>query len=82
MGHKPYVSSLCIRGIGKENLKKFLDDLEEKGVQIIENDVKIGIVGENCLAKGMVDVILLMEKRQDTEMVTVTVPEDNRETEE
>ncbi|NBH81731.1 sporulation protein YqfD [bacterium C-53] len=74
---KEEAAALC-----KENLKKFLDDLEEKGVQIIENDVKIGIVGENCLAKGMVDVILLMEKRQDTEMVTVTVPEDNRETEE
>lgn len=73
---KEEAAALC-----KENLKKFLDDLEEKGVQIIENDVKIGIVGKECRAKGSVEVILLEEHRCDTEEIPVTIPEERKERE-
>lgn len=74
---KEEAAALC-----KENLKKFLEELEEKGIQIIENDVKIEIMGENCRAKGTVEVILLTEKRQDTEIIPIAAPEGNRETDE
>ena len=41
----------------KERLQKFLEQLSEKGVEIIENNVTIGIDGETCQAKGTIIVI-------------------------
>lgn len=45
--------------LGNQRLLKFIADLEEKGVQIIEKNVKIGMSGKYCVAKG---TILLVTK--------------------
>ena len=36
----------------EENLNRLLESLEEKGVQISGNHVKIGIQGKTCTARG------------------------------
>ena len=41
----------------QENLDKFLQKIQEKGVQIFENNVKIETDGKNCRAVGDLSLI-------------------------
>lgn len=43
-------------GIAKEKLKRYFDKLIEKDVLIIENNVKISIVNNSCIAEGIIIV--------------------------
>lgn len=40
----------------KEKLSRYIGNLQEKGVQIIENNVKITNSGDECLAEGDITV--------------------------
>lgn len=46
-----------MKAVAQKELQQFLDDLEEKGVQIMENSVKIHIGQNYCYATGEVKVI-------------------------
>ena len=45
-----------VKTLANTNLNLFCSKLEEKGVQILENNVKILIDGENCIAAGSIIV--------------------------
>lgn len=49
--------------LSEDTLNKFLEKIQEKGVQIFENNVKIDTDGKNCRASGEVIVIEKAGKR-------------------
>ena len=53
----------------EENLNRLLESLEEKGVQISGNHVKIGIQGKTCTARGTLTVIEKNEQKTLTEIL-------------
>ena len=53
----------------EENLNRLLESLEEKGVQISGNHVKIEIQGKTCTARGTLTVIEKNEQKTLTEIL-------------
>ena len=53
----------------EEDLGRLLESLEEKGVQISGNHVKIGIQGKTCTARGTLTVIEKNEQKTLTEIL-------------
>lgn len=53
----------------KTKLQQYIYDLQEKGVQIIENNVKISIVGEKCVAEGTIKTCELVGIPQELEVI-------------
>ena len=50
----------------RANLNNFLEKIQEKGVQIFQNDVKIETTDSVCTAKGTLTLIQKTGKRVDT----------------
>lgn len=65
----------------KDKLDKFLSDLEEKGVQIIAKDVKIGIVNETYKAMGHITAVELTGTPVETQKEIMQTTEPKTETE-
>ncbi len=57
--------------LAQKKLKQFCDDLQKKGVQIVENNVTIQVDEKNCTSSGTVVVIEKTGKRQPTEVLEV-----------
>lgn len=68
--HLNYTEEEAIQKAEKE-LKRFLEKLEEKGVQICANHVKIGVTDSACIAKGSLVVIQKVGKEQTVEEVNI-----------
>lgn len=62
--------------LGKERLDNFCKNLQEKGVQIVENNVKIQCDGKNCFSAGNLILIEKVSTRKATEILEVP-KEDN-----
>lgn len=56
---------------GKDQLSEFCEKLIEKGVQIVENNVKIHIGKKSCIIDGYLTVIEKTGKRVKTEILTI-----------
>ena len=54
-----------------QNFKRFCEDLEEKGVQILENDVKIQLYENSAVASGTLYVNRRITAEADTEILTI-----------
>ncbi|KAB1439578.1 sporulation protein YqfD [Candidatus Galacturonibacter soehngenii] len=65
---------------GNKMLKEFCEILIEKGVQIVENNVKIHIGKKSCKIDGFLVVIEKIGKRVDTEILSI--PEERTNTDE
>jgi similar to stage IV sporulation protein len=65
---------------GNEQLREFCEKLIEKGVQIVENNVKIHIGKKSCKIDGYLTVIEKTGKRANTEILTI--PEERTNTDE
>lgn len=66
--------------LAKEKLNEFCEELTQKGVQIIENNVMIVTDGKNCTASGTLKVIEPIGKRKAT---TITdIPQEGQMTDE
>lgn len=65
---------------GNKLLKEFCENLIEKGVQIVENNVKIHIGKKSCKIDGYLVVIEKTGKRVDTEILSI--PEERTNTDE
>lgn len=66
--------------LAKEKLNEFCEELTEKGVQIIENNVMIVTDGKNCTASGTLKVIEPIGERKTT---TITdIPQEGQMTDE
>ena len=62
--------------LGKENLSNFCKNLQEKGVQIVENNVKIQCDGKKCFSAGTLILIEKVATRKATEILELP-KEDN-----
>lgn len=60
----------------KEKLEQFCEDLEKKGVQILEKDVRIECDGKNCIANGNLVILNREQNRGETEVIEIQ-KEDN-----
>lgn len=67
--------------IAQLHLSEFLEKLRKKGVQIVENNVKIGIDGDFCKAAGKLLIEEKIGARTPTEMLTIPEPEERTEEE-
>ena len=67
--------------IAQQHLSEFLEKLRKKGVQIVENNVKIGIDGDFCKAAGKLLIEEKIGARTPTEMLTIPEPEERTEEE-
>lgn len=54
-----------------EKLEQFCSDLEKKGVQILEKDVRIDCNGENCIASGNLVILNREQNRGETEVIEI-----------
>lgn len=43
--------------VSQGKLERFLKEMQEKGIQIIQNDVKIEVSGEKCIASGNITAV-------------------------
>lgn len=43
--------------IAEQKLWNFLDDLSEKGMKILRNDVKISVNGQSCVSRGTITIV-------------------------
>ena len=64
-----------------ENLKKYLDDLEEKGIQIISKNVIIKSTGEKYVVSGDLWAHESIVSYQPTEVYDTTMQERQNENE-
>lgn len=67
---KQYTSAEA-KQLAEEKLKEFCEDLTEKGVQIIENNVMIVTDGKNCTASGTLKVIEPIGTRKATSITDI-----------
>lgn len=65
--------------LANRHLEEFYEKLRKKGVQIVENNVKIGIDGDVCRASGKLTLIEKIGTRTPTEIISV--PEERTEEE-
>lgn len=63
-----------------DNFTRFCDDLEKKGVVIIENNVKIYNGQDNAAAKGTITVTELIGKEQAADVINIDEPEEQEGT--
>lgn len=54
-----------------EKLEQFCSDLEKKGVQILEKDVRIDCNEENCIASGNLVILNREQNRGETEVIEI-----------
>ena len=64
-----------------ENLKKYLDDLEEKGIQITEKNVIIERTKKKYVVKGTIGTLKSIVSYQPTEVYDTTMQERQNENE-
>ena len=64
-----------IRQIASKNLKNYLQDLEEKGIQIIGKNVIIKRTGKDYVASGTIEVYESIVSYQPTEIQNITSEE-------
>ncbi len=57
--------------LGKEQLDNFCKNLQEKGVQIVENNVKIQCDSKNCFSAGTLTLVEKVTTRKATEILEV-----------
>lgn len=57
--------------IVKDNLEQFCKNLSEKGVQLLEKNVKIVCDGKKCIATGNLVILNRVKKRQETEIILI-----------
>lgn len=57
--------------LAKENLNKFCAVLNEKGVQIVENDVRIETNQKKCITTGKIVVVEKIGIRKPTEIINI-----------
>lgn len=62
--------------LAKEKLEHFCENLTEKGVQILENNVKIECDSMNCISSGNLVILNRVQKRQKTEIIEIPKEED------
>lgn len=72
---KKYHTEKEIRQIATKNLANYLEDLEEKGIQIITKNVIIKRTGENYMASGTIEVYESIVSYQPTEISDITSEE-------
>ncbi len=71
-----------MEALANEELEQFLDDLEEKGVQIMENSVKIHIGQDFCYVSGEIKVIQSLGEIQECipeEMIPEETEQENEQ---
>lgn len=69
-----------IQYILTRRFKQYCEDLEKKGVEIIENDVKIYTGSQKAQAKGTLIVMKSIGEKRASELITIPEqPEDNRQ---
>lgn len=64
-----------IKQIASKNLEKYLEDLEEKGIQIIEKNVIIERTGEDYVVSGTIEAYESIVSYQPTEIENITSEE-------
>ncbi len=62
--------------LAKDHLDFFCKNLKEKGVQIIENNVKIECNGINCISSGNLVILNRVQQRQQTEVIEMEIPKE------
>jgi similar to stage IV sporulation protein len=65
-----HMSEEDARAEAEEKLQQYICDLQEKGVQIIENNVRIETVGEQCIATGTIKTCQLIGIPQELEVIS------------
>lgn len=70
-----YSEEVAVRLMG-ERLEQFCADLEKKGVQILEKDVKIECNGESCIASGNLVILNREQSRGETEVLEIQKEEE------
>jgi similar to stage IV sporulation protein len=80
VSEKKYYTKEEAISLGNKQLKEFCENLIEKGVQIVENNVKIHIGKNSCIADGYLTIIEKTGMRVNTEIVTI--PEERTNTDE
>lgn len=60
--------------LANEHLDRFMKNLEEKGIQIVENNVKIEVNDNECVSKGIITVIEQLGKPE-----TIVIPPEPEE---
>ncbi len=65
------------KSLAEANLDEFLENLIEKGVQIIENNVKIEVSANTCTAYGTISAVEEIGSYQPTELLEA-VPEEEK----
>ncbi len=60
----------------KEKLTQFCENLEKKGVQILEKDVRIEYKGESCIANGNLVILNCEHNRGKTEVIEIPKEEE------
>jgi similar to stage IV sporulation protein len=65
-----HISEDEARQKASEKLQQYICELQEKGVQIIENNVRIEIVNGQCIAEGNIKVCELIGVPQELEVIS------------
>lgn len=60
----------------KEKLEQFCENLQKKGVQILEKDVRIKCDGKNCIASGNLVILNREHNRGETEVIEIQKEEE------
>ena len=64
-----------VKKLASENLKNYISDLEEKGIQIIEKNVIIERKNQKYVAKGTIEALESIVSYQPTEIIEITSEE-------
>ena len=68
-----------LQSILSNRFLQYCEDLEKKGVEIIENDVKIYTGSKEAEAKGTLTVIMPVGTKQPSQPIEITAPADENE---
>lgn len=69
-----------IQQILTQRFVRYCEDLEKKGVEIIENDVKIYTGSKKSEAKGRLTVRMPIGEKKESELIKIPDPEEEKET--
>ena len=69
INHKYIVVEKEAKQLASENLKKYLDDLEEKGIQITEKNVIIERTKKKYVVKGTIGTLKSIVSYQPTKII-------------
>lgn len=78
--HKEPYSRKEIQQILTQRYVRYCEDLEKKGVEIIENDVKIYTGSMTSEAKGRLTVRMPVGTEKESELIEIPVPKEKEET--